>query len=131
MDDWVLVDTCVWAPFLNNPQLRHDSPLAQLLEDDQVAMVGPILQEILIGIRRKEQADWIASQLEGVNWIHLQREDWINAAHLGRELAKDAKRLPAADLQIAAVALRTGCKVYSTDPHFDSFPDLSRYEPED
>lgn len=75
MNDWVLVDTCVWAPFLNHPQLRQDSPLAQLLEDDRVAIVGPILQEILIGIRRKEQADWIASQLEGVHWIDLIRED--------------------------------------------------------
>lgn len=33
------------------------------------------------------------------------------------------------DLVVAAVALRQGWSVYTTDPHFDSITDLKRFLP--
>ena len=128
MRHWILIDTCVWIPFLNRPNSPERRTVAKLLEEDRAALVGSILQEILVGIHRKEQALWVASQLEGLNWVDLSRADWIEASNLGRVLIKQEKILPPADLQIAAVALRLGCEVYSTDPHFDLIPDLRRFD---
>jgi predicted nucleic acid-binding protein len=92
-------------------------------------MIGPVLQEILIGIRRKEQACWVASQLEGTQWIDLDRNDWILATDLGREMLQRGHVLPDADLQIAAAALKGDFALWTTDRHFDLLPDLRRYKP--
>ncbi len=125
----VLVDTCVWIPFLNQGRSRNQHALAGLLEANHAVIIGPILQEILVGIRRTEQARWIASQLEGVKWIELSRKDFILASDLGRKLARDKHVLPAADLQIASVVINSGLSLWTTDPHFDLIPNLLRFDP--
>jgi len=127
--DPVLVDTCVWIPFLNRRHGRAKHPLSILLEHDRVGIVGPVLQEILVGIRRKEQAGWVASQLDGCRWLNIEKMDWVLAADLGREVLKNGDALPAADLQIAAIAIRMDYSVWSTDPHFDKIDGLQRFEP--
>jgi hypothetical protein len=55
----VLVDTCIWVPFFNRPQSPEKRVVDQLLDEDRVALVGPILTEVLQGFRRDEQADWL------------------------------------------------------------------------
>jgi hypothetical protein len=57
----VLVDTCMWVPFFGRPQSAVKAVIDQLLDDDRVALIGPILTDVLIGFRRNEQADWISS----------------------------------------------------------------------
>jgi predicted nucleic acid-binding protein len=53
----VIVDTCVWSNALRN-QLQKvtqkDLLLEQLIEDDQVVMLGPIRQELLSGIKNEK-----------------------------------------------------------------------------
>lgn len=59
--DLVLVDTCIWIPFFNRPHSREKAALDVLLDDDRAALIGPVLTEVLLGFRRDEQADWVAS----------------------------------------------------------------------
>ena len=73
--------------------------------------------------------DCVSARRRSLDRAELGR-DWIQAANHGRDFAKAGKKIPAADLQIAAVALRLNCAVYTTDPHFDSFPDLLRFDPD-
>ena len=63
----VLVDTCIWVPFFNRLRSREKQSVDELLDDDRVALVGPILTEILLGFRRDEYADWVASELRGLH----------------------------------------------------------------
>lgn len=126
MAELVLVDTCIWIPFFNRPQSREKQALDELLDDDRVALVGPIVTEILLGFRRDEQADWVAAELRGIHHVALSWDDWRAAAQLGRALRAGGHVLPQTDLVIAAVALKNDWRVWTTDPHFDHIPQLRR-----
>lgn len=58
------------------------------------------------------------------------RDDWINAATLGRSLAAKGHMIPLTDLILASVAIRLNVSVNSTDPHFDLIENLNRHQPE-
>jgi predicted nucleic acid-binding protein len=128
-DDLVLVDTCQWVPFFNRPRSREKRAVDELLDDDRVAIVGPLLAEVLVGFRRDEQADWVASVLRGVHYLEIIWDEWRLAARLGRQLAAKGHELPLSDLAVAAVARHRNFAVYTSDPHFDLIPGLKRYTP--
>ena len=123
----VMIDTCIWVSFFNRPNSPERKVIDGLLDDDRVAIVGPILGEVLQGFRRDEQADWVASSLRGLREIDVMWDDWRHAAHLGRELASRGHKLPLTDLAIAAVSISNDISVFTIDPHFDLFPNLKRF----
>jgi len=125
----VLIDTCLWVPFFNRPQSDEKRAIDLLLDDDRVALIGPVLTEVLIGFRRDEHADWVASVLRGVRFVEVLWDDWRAAAKIGRRLAAGHHTLPVSDLVLAAVAIRRGIAVYSTDPHFNLIAELKRFTP--
>jgi predicted nucleic acid-binding protein len=129
MNDWVIVDTLIWASFFSKPGSTEKLAVDELIDADRVALLGPIVAEVLLGFRRKEQADWIASRLRLVHHPETIWDDWRMAAEIGRGLATSGHSLPVSDLLIIAVAKRIDVSVYSTDPHFDLVPDLKRYRP--
>lgn len=127
VQELVLVDTCIWVQFFNRPQSRDKQAVDALLDDDRAVLIGPILCEVLLGFRRNEQADWVASSLRGLHFLQITWQEWRAAARLGRQLAAQGHALPLSDLVIAAVALERSIAVYTTDPHFDLVPNLHRY----
>ena len=129
MDDWVFVDTCIWASFFTKPSSPEKHAVDQLLDADRIALVGPVVAEVLLGFRRRDQADWIASRLRLTHYVEAKWNDWRAAADLGRDLASQGHRLPLSDLLIAVVAKRLNASVYTTDPHFDIVSDLKRFRP--
>jgi predicted nucleic acid-binding protein len=129
MEEWVLVDTCVWASFFGKPGSSEKAAVDDLLDKDRVALVGPIVAEVLLGFRRKDQADWVASRLRLAHYVEAGWDDWHSAAGLGRDLAAKGNKLPLSDLLIAVVARRCQAWIYTTDPHFDLLADLKRYQP--
>ena len=129
MDDWVFADTCVWASFFTKPSSPEKLAIDRLLDADRIVLTGPIVAEVLLGFRRKDQADWIASRLKLAHYVETTWNDWRAAADRGRELASLGHRLPLSDLVIAVVAERLNAFVYTTDPHFDLLPDLKRFRP--
>ena len=130
MDEWVFVDTCIWASFFGKPGSMEKAAVDDLLDSDRVANVGPIISEVLIGCRRKDQADWVASRLRMAHYVEAGWDDWRAAADLGRDLAAKGNKLPLTDLLVAVIAVRCGISVYNTDPHFDLIPGLKRFWPD-
>jgi predicted nucleic acid-binding protein len=129
MEEWVFVDTCIWASFFGKPSSPEKVAVDDLLDADRVALVGPIVAEVLLGFRRKDQADWVASRLQLAHYVEVGWEDWRAAANLGRDLAAKGHKLPLTDLLLAVVAERCQAEVYTTDPHFDLIPELKRFSP--
>ena len=125
----VLIDTCIWVPFFNRPQSQENHAVNLLLDDDRAALAGPILAEVLLGFRRDEHADWVASVLRGLHFLETSWDEWRAAARLGRQLMASGHALPLSDLVIAAVALERDLAVYTTDPDFDLMPSLKRHKP--
>jgi len=75
MVDRVLIDTCIWAAVFSKPNSSENRTVEQLIEQDRVVVIGPVLAEVLYGFRRREQADWAASRLKNFGWIEVQWED--------------------------------------------------------
>ena len=125
--DLVLIDTGIWSAFFSKPSSPEKRVLDVLLDEDRVALTGPVLAEVLRGFRRKDQADWVASRLRLAHYLEPTWEDWRNAGGLGRELAANGHDLPLTDLVIAALAQRVQAFVFSSDPHFDLVPGLKRH----
>jgi len=123
----VLIDTGIWVPFFNRPQSAEKRAVDALLDDDRAALIGLIVAEILQGIRREAQADYVASLLRGVRCLETVWSDWPEAARLGRRLAAAGHRLPLSDLVLAAVSIRLNAEVYTSDPHFDLISELKRF----
>lgn len=129
MNEWVFVDTCIWAAFFGKPRSAEKAAIDELLDSDRVAIAGPVLAEVLIGIRRKDQADWVASRLRMAHYVEASWDDWHSAADLGRELATKGHTVPLTDLILAILAKRCAARVYTIDPHFDLVTDLKRFPP--
>jgi predicted nucleic acid-binding protein len=129
MNDWVLVDSLIWASFFSKPNSPEKRAVDDLIDADRVALIGPIVAEVLLGFRRKEQADWIASRMRLAHYIEASWEDWKSASEVGRDLAATGQTVPITDLVVGAVAKRVDISVYSTDPHFDLLPHVNRYWP--
>src|SRR5438093_229006 len=98
MDEWVFVDTCIWASFFGKPASPEKFGVGDLLDADRVALVGPVVAEILLGFRRKDQADWAASRLKMAHYVEADWDHWRAAADLGRDLASKGHKLPLTDL---------------------------------
>ena len=84
MADRVLIDTCIWATVFSKPNSTENRTVDQLIEQDLVIVVGPVLAEVLYGFRRREQADWAASRLKNLGWI-----DWRKLRVLWSRLRAD------------------------------------------
>jgi predicted nucleic acid-binding protein len=123
----VLVDTGIWSAFFSKPGSPEKSALDALLDEDRVALTGPVLAEVLRGFRRTDEADWVASRLRLAHYLEPSWEDWRSAATLGRQLAAGGHDVPLTDLVVAALAKRVQASVFSSDPHFDLIPGLKRY----
>ncbi|MBI3865226.1 MAG: PIN domain-containing protein [Planctomycetia bacterium] len=111
-------------------QFARKSCVDGLLDSDRVATTGAVVSEVLIGFRRKDQADWVASRLRMTHYVEANWDDWQAAANLGRELAANGVKLPLTDLLVATLALRCQAWVYTTDPHFDVITELKRFHPD-
>ncbi len=125
--DLVLIDTGIWSAFFTKPGSSEKQALDILLDEDRVALTGPVLAEVLRGFRRADQADWVASRLRLAHYIEPTWDDWRNAAALGRELAATEYDIPLTDLVVAALARRVQAFVFTSDPHFDLIPGLKRH----
>jgi len=125
--DLVMVDTGIWAAFFSKPASPEKREVDALLDDDRVALTGPIIAEVLRGFRRKEQADWVASRLKSAHYIEPAWDDWRDAAALGRELAAKGYDLPLTDLVVGVLARRVEASVFTSDPHFDVIAGLKRH----
>ena len=82
--DLVPIDTCIWVTYFNRPRSAEKAALDELLDDDRAALIGPILTEVLLGFRRDQQADWVASELRGLHFLNTNWDDWRKAARLPR-----------------------------------------------
>jgi predicted nucleic acid-binding protein len=94
MEDWVLADTLIWASFFSKPNSAEKHAVDDLIDADRVVLIGPIVAEVLLGFRRKAQADWVASRLRATHFLETTWDDWKSAAEIGRELAAKGHRIP-------------------------------------
>ena len=92
----VVVDTGVWSAFFSKPGSREKRAVDLLLDQDRVAVTGPVLAEVLRGFRRADQADWVASrQMIRFSLEHCQG---LLKAHTGKPFQELVHRCAAFEI---------------------------------
>lgn len=115
----VLVDTSVWIDFFQSPDAETAVALSMLIKDhNRVVLCGIVMQEILQGIRSQKDYELVRERLLKFPFIATNRNTWLLAAEIYRQLRTKGITLPAVDVTIAAIAIQNDLSLFSRDSHF-------------
>ncbi len=120
----VLVDTSVWSLSLRRARRRlppESFELTQLINQGLAAIIGPIRQEILSGIRAQDQFEILREHLRAFPDVELTAEDFELAAEFFNRCRTRGVQGANTDFLICAVAARRGFSVFTTDKNFTLF----------
>lgn len=131
----VLVDTSIWSLLLRRPRPEAEplgAALARLVRARRVAMIGPIRQELLSGIKTTATFDRLCRDLRGFPDLVLETLDYEDAATAFNQCRAEGLQGSSTDFLICAVALRRDLPIFSADEDFRRFArvlPLRLYEP--
>jgi predicted nucleic acid-binding protein len=121
----ILVDTPVWSLSLrrrtvdlSDDERRITQALYELVERNQVQLLGSTRQEVLSGIREEAQFRRIRDHLRDFPNVSLDVSDYEEAASLGNRCRRAGIASSPADMLMCAVSLRHEWRIFSTDLDF-------------
>ena len=120
----VLVDTSVWSLALRRragaegPEVQE---LRSLVDEGRVAMIGPIRQELLSGIRTAASFDRLRDHLQPYSDEQLEAADFERAAEHFNTCRARGVQGSNTDFLICAVAERRKLPILTTDADFTRF----------
>ena len=125
----VLVDTSVWSQALRrqkqeivpNTSLQVVQRLGSLIEDGRVAMLGPIRQELLSGIKTQAQFESLRHLLSAFPDEKLDAEDYELAANSFNACRQLGIQGSNTDFLICAVSLAKKWPIFSLDKDFERY----------
>lgn len=121
----VIVDTSVWSLALrrNNPDAHSEAvaELGKLIRDFRVAMIGPIRQELLSGVRHAAQFEELREKLRAFPDLTLAEDDFEVAAQFFNQCRAKGVQGSNTDFLICAVAARRNMSIFTTDKDFELF----------
>jgi predicted nucleic acid-binding protein len=118
-----IVDTCVWSLSLrrrdqarmNADERRMLSELKEAIENRRAAIIGPIRQEVLSGIRDKANFAKTRALLHPFRDEEITGDDYIEAARLYNVCRDHGVECGAVDILICAVAARLHYGILTSD----------------
>lgn len=113
----VLPDTSVWISFFRSGTGAEGDRLEALIEQDEVAICGPVLAELLGGGGEAQRVA-IMNTLGDLPWAELDRAGWQEVGATARRLREGGQTLPLTDLAIAVAAARAGHVLWTLDDDF-------------
>jgi len=123
-----LVDTSVWISFFRGiPTIK--TIIEKLIVKDEVFTTGPILYELLQGIRSPEEKGQVKEALLSTNYLEITSNDWEGAATLASSLRAKGITLPMTDILIAHLGKTRNLEILSLAPHFDQIPEIMHRKP--
>ena len=125
----VLVDTSVWSQALRrqkqeivpNTSLQVVQRLESLIEDGRVAMLGPIRQELLSGIKTQAQFESLRQILSAFPDEKLDAEDYEMAANSFNACRQLGIQGSTTDFLICAVSWAKKWPIFSLDKDFERY----------
>ena len=119
----VLVDACVWSlslrrkdpSALNEEEQWMVASLSDAIQDGRVAIVGPIRQEVLSGIKESAQFERLRSALEAFPDTLIGTPYYEEAARLFNLCRSRGVECGAVDILLCAVASRERLSILTID----------------
>jgi predicted nucleic acid-binding protein len=136
----VLVDTTIWslalrrrAHQLSLAEKRLVEEWADLVTSGRVALIGPVHQEVLSGIRGDEAFEALHEKLSSFRYLETLPDDFVQAARFFNLCRSHGIAASHIDMLICAVAHRYSVPVFTTDPDFSGYAEhlpIRLHEPE-
>ncbi len=123
----VLVDTSVWSLALRRRGRPNDpavGELRSLIDEGRVALIGPIRQELLSGIRTSEAFERLRDHLQPFSDEQLETADFERAAAHSNTCRGQGIQGSNTDFLICAAAERRNLPILTTDADFSRFADI-------
>jgi predicted nucleic acid-binding protein len=121
----VLVDSSVWSLALRrnttNEAIVIVNVLRDLIADGRVVLLGAIRQEVLSGVRYKEQFARLQEYLRAFPDLELTTEDFELAAEFFNTFRSNGVQGSNTDFLLCAVAHCRGYSIFTTDKDFENF----------
>lgn len=119
----LVVDTSVWSLVLRRQLVREDDPHVRAFRacieaEHEVCIVGPILQELLDGLRSPHQFSRLLSVLRPVPLVALHRSTFVLAARMSNHCRERGIQAGAVDFLIAAACVESGWPLLTADQDF-------------
>lgn len=120
MSNLVLVDTSAWILFFRKKGFFEiKETIATLLDDNMVAIAGPILVELIQGARTEKEKDDLKGKIRGLHWLQITNDHWHRSADLSFNLRRKGITISAIDSLISTIALSYNCQILHKDSDFD------------
>ncbi len=116
----VLVDTSGWICFFARkgfPEIKKSVDL--LLDENRVAIVGPVVIELIQGCRNEQEKTAVEQSLAGLQWLSVQDQHWHLSAQLAFDLRRKGVTVSAIDALIATIAIDYGCQLLHQDRDYN------------
>lgn len=116
----VLIDSTVWSHVLRRPRPESEivMQLDSLIADALVAIIGPIRQEVLSGIKEKAHFEQLREELRGFLDLEIAVDDYETAAAFYNTCRGRGIQGSHTDFLICAVAVRHDLAIFTTDEDF-------------
>ena len=114
-----LIDTSAWIDFFRNKLSPYAEIVATLIEQDAAVITGPVVAELLQGLKSQREGDALRELLNVIPYVEVTHNDWNTAGNLLGKLRRRGITVPLTDALIAVVAKRNGCNILTIDQHFD------------
>ncbi|MCB9478694.1 MAG: PIN domain-containing protein [Deltaproteobacteria bacterium] len=128
MTNRVLVDTSVWIEYFRGRDTPETNALDNLLVEDRADLCGPVLTEIIRGVRAGREWELTLAMIHGLEYVECTLDDWLDAGWELNELQRRGITVPLADALIARLAIKSGCELLAVDKHFDHFKAVRRFK---
>jgi len=127
----VIVDTCIWSLAFRRKRktaLPEVKILTDLIKNSRVQMLGPIRQEVLSGIKSRNQFFLLQDTLRAFPDFRLFEEDYEKAAEFFYLCRSNGIQGSNTDYLICAVASRSNMSVYTIDNDFKNYQKLLDFD---
>lgn len=120
----VLVDTCIWSSALRSKAPKDTAVaerLSQLIDDNQVRIIGPIRQELLSGYTDKNSFERLRQIITYFPNEPIIDADYESAAEYSNFCRSKGIQGSHTDFLICAVSIRTKFRIYTSDKDFQHY----------
>ncbi|MBN1898497.1 MAG: PIN domain-containing protein [Spirochaetes bacterium] len=117
----VIIDTCIWSEALRKSDKMNKliiQELTELIKEDRVIMLGLIRQEILSGIKSKNDFLKLKKTLKAFEDYQVTTEDYEFAAEIFNKCKSKGIQGSNTDFLICAVAIRNNYSIFTADKDF-------------
>lgn len=119
MSELVLIDTSAWICFARKGFDEVKRVVSLLLDEDRVAISGPVLLELVQGARTEKEKGDIQDLIKGIHWLTVSDEHWHKAAELAFKMRRKGVTASAVDAIIATLAMEYKCLLLHRDSDYE------------